>query len=493
MRVLDLGCGRALSSVFLRREFGVQVWATDLWFSASENLQRVRDAGVEDGVFPIHADARSLPFAAEFFDAIVSIDSFVYYGTDDLYLNYLARFVKPGGPIGIAGAGLMREIDGPVPDHLREWWTAGPVVPALGGWWRRHWERTGILDVEVADTLPDGWRLWLRLAPGGRAGQRGGDRGAGGRPRAATSATSGPSAAAGRASSWRSRSCRSRAIQRRVRYSAAAPVPYPSPHLHGAARTVKLVRAPRAACAGEQSVRPQEAEVAKTISTRALGSLPDIDGLRRLLQSLAMLDAILSPGWDSRYYSFNARWSRGEQMGSMRNGQGDDLFALFDGAGCFLKGFAHEAPMSPYRRRPKQVWPGVLDAVPPQFAGGLSEPAFSIEDATFCIWRRYGDASWQVGPIEFPAGADPDGSELLLSPLDGDPETYATWAESYYRRPVHRAAVGQVYAHRRLTEVLVRQLNPKTSLERLAADRKEIGYPGRGRAEPGAAVDRGGV
>ena len=35
MRVLDLGCGRGVSSIFLCREFGVQVWATDLWFSAS--------------------------------------------------------------------------------------------------------------------------------------------------------------------------------------------------------------------------------------------------------------------------------------------------------------------------------------------------------------------------------------------------------------------------------------------------------------------------
>src|SRR6187200_1276475 len=75
MRVLDLGCGRAISSIFLHREFGVQVWATDLWFSASENLKRIRDAGVEANVFPIHADARTLPFAAEFFDAVVSIDS----------------------------------------------------------------------------------------------------------------------------------------------------------------------------------------------------------------------------------------------------------------------------------------------------------------------------------------------------------------------------------------------------------------------------------
>ncbi|MGH8933910.1 MAG: SAM-dependent methyltransferase [Egibacteraceae bacterium] len=161
MRVLDLGCGRAASSVFLRREFGVQVWATDLWISASENIQRIRDAGVEDGVFPLHADARSLPFAAEFFDAVVCVDSFPYFGTDDLYLNYLAQFLKPGGPVGIAGAGLVQEINGPVPDHLREFWTQDVWCLHSAAWWRRHWERTGLVDIEVADTMPDGWRVWL--------------------------------------------------------------------------------------------------------------------------------------------------------------------------------------------------------------------------------------------------------------------------------------------------------------------------------------------
>jgi len=161
MRVLDLGCGRASTSIFLRREFGVQVWAADLWFSASENIQRIRDARVEDGVFPIQADARSLPFAAEFFDAIVCIDSFYYYGTDDLYLNYLARFVKPDGPMGIAGAGLMREIEGPIPKHLRKWWSLDVWCLHSVAWWRRHWERTGIMDIELADALPKGWQLWL--------------------------------------------------------------------------------------------------------------------------------------------------------------------------------------------------------------------------------------------------------------------------------------------------------------------------------------------
>ena len=169
MRVLDLGCGRAMSSIFLHREFGVQVWAADLLFSVTENFQRIRDAGMEHNVFPIHADARSLPFAAEFFDAIISIDSFVYYGTDDLYLNSLARFIKPGGQIGIAGSGLMQEIKGPVPEHLKEWWTPDLWCLHSAPWWQQHWERTGIMDIEVADTLTEGWRLWrqwhLAIAP----------------------------------------------------------------------------------------------------------------------------------------------------------------------------------------------------------------------------------------------------------------------------------------------------------------------------------------
>lgn len=161
MRVLDLGCGRGASSIFLRREFNVQVWATDLWFSASENLQRIRDAGVENGVFPIHADARSLPFAAEFFDGIVCVDSYPYFGTDDLYLSTLTRFMKPGGQLGIVGAGLVREIEASVPEHLQEWWTEELCCLHSATWWRRHWERTGIVDIECADTMDDGWRLWL--------------------------------------------------------------------------------------------------------------------------------------------------------------------------------------------------------------------------------------------------------------------------------------------------------------------------------------------
>ena len=169
MRVLDMGCGKALSSIFLAKEYGVQVWANDLWISASENWERIREAGMEDRVYPIHAEAHALPYAGGFFDAIVSMDSYQYYGTDDLYLEYFADFVKPGGQIGIVVAGLAQDFDEPVPEHLTRprkdggaFWSDGCWCFHTAAWWRHHWARTTLVDVETADIQPDGWRLWLQ-------------------------------------------------------------------------------------------------------------------------------------------------------------------------------------------------------------------------------------------------------------------------------------------------------------------------------------------
>jgi hypothetical protein len=218
-----------------------------------------------------------------------------------------------------------------------------------------------------------------------------------------------------------------------------------------------------------------------TISTRDLHGLPGIDELRRLCQSLAMLDAVLEPDWQFRYYSFNSRWSRGKQMASMRNGQGDEWFLLFTDHGAAMKGFAHESPMAEPGRCP---WPGVLDALPQAFASFRKEPAFSMQDTTFCIWRQYGDAAWNVGAIDFPPGADPDGSAWLLAILDGRPQTYRRWAEDYYEWDVPLKWVRAVYEHRPLTEALVQGLNPEQTLADLREDVEEIGYPAPAEGRP---------
>ena len=169
MRVLDLGCGKGLSSIFLAREFGVQVWATDLWIGASDNWARIRAQRVADQVFPVHAEAHTLPFAGGFFDAIVCVDAYAYFGTDDLYLGYLCPFVREEGEIGIVVPGLMQEFAGTVPSHLTRHQASGGVFWGPGcwsfhtaAWWRHHWVRTGLVDVEVADTLSTGIDLWKR-------------------------------------------------------------------------------------------------------------------------------------------------------------------------------------------------------------------------------------------------------------------------------------------------------------------------------------------
>ncbi|MFI8281429.1 DUF5819 family protein [Streptomyces sp. NPDC085929] len=83
MRVLDLGSGKGATSVFLAREFGVDVVAADWWIPAEDAAAVFAEAGVGDRVAAVRAEAHALPFEAESFDAIVSIDAFEYFGTAD--------------------------------------------------------------------------------------------------------------------------------------------------------------------------------------------------------------------------------------------------------------------------------------------------------------------------------------------------------------------------------------------------------------------------
>ena len=154
-------------------------------------------------------------------------------------------------------------------------------------------------------------------------------------------------------------------------------------------------------------------------------------------------------------------------------------FAAFNDAGCWLKGFAHEAPMSSYRDNGTvEAWPGVLDEVPLEFASCLHEPAFMLTDTTFCLWRRRGDLSWQQGLVVLPTEhLDPDGSDYLLSPLEGRPETYRDWAEDYYGRDIDLEAISRVYAHDPITDGLLDILNPSVTRATLRPDIEEIGYP----------------
>jgi SAM-dependent methyltransferase len=159
-RILDLGAGTALTSIFLAREFAASVVAADLWVDPSENQRRVREAGIEDLVLPLRVEAHDLPFPEESFDAIVSVDAYHYFGTDDLYLSRCLRLLRRRGRIGIVVPGVVAELD-ELPAHLQPYWDPACWSFHSPEWWRRHWERSGHIEVEHADLLPDGWTEWL--------------------------------------------------------------------------------------------------------------------------------------------------------------------------------------------------------------------------------------------------------------------------------------------------------------------------------------------
>ncbi|MFG3347628.1 hypothetical protein ACGF1Z_21480 [Streptomyces sp. NPDC048018] len=213
-------------------------------------------------------------------------------------------------------------------------------------------------------------------------------------------------------------------------------------------------------------------------------ALPGIGELRDHCRGLAMLEAVLSPEWDGRYHSFDARWNEHEEMASMRDGQGDEFSFVFSPAGAYARGFAHEAPMSPWADRDDpEVWPGVLDDVPAVFRAYVTEPAFceeGIPAVTCCLWREAADSAWRTGTIDFPTWGDgePDGADRLFALLvDRSAEAYAEWAADYYEREVDVEAVRHVLALRPLTREVVAALDPELTLADLAEDLRETGYP----------------
>ena len=165
MRVLDLGCGKGLTSLFLAKEYGATVFATDLWISATENYELFSELSVEDKIIPIHADALSLPFAQRFFDIAVSVDAYQYFGTDPEYMDkHLAPLVKKGGAIAIAAAGAKKETDS-VPTALAPYISEQDYeVFHSCKWWEsllsqsEKFELEHVWELEGAD---EAWADWL--------------------------------------------------------------------------------------------------------------------------------------------------------------------------------------------------------------------------------------------------------------------------------------------------------------------------------------------
>lgn len=123
--VCDLGSGQGLTSVMLVKDYGFTVYAVDLWSDPQENRKFFDEMGLtREQVIPVKADATAFPFEKDFFDAVVSTDSYNFWGRDPRYLDAkLLPFVKSGGYLYICVPGMKRDCHDNLPEELLLSWT----------------------------------------------------------------------------------------------------------------------------------------------------------------------------------------------------------------------------------------------------------------------------------------------------------------------------------------------------------------------------------
>lgn len=210
------------------------------------------------------------------------------------------------------------------------------------------------------------------------------------------------------------------------------------------------------------------------LTLRDLHQLPSLRRFVELCRANAVLDAILSPDWEYRYFSFNCAWATGEEMASLRDGSGSEHFGLITDAGAFLKVYDLGSPLNTPRLPNTVDWR--TRGVPAELRMALEEPAFATERVSVGLWSLTGSGEWRSGK--------PPNATLLDVPLQfvhllvDDPAVYANWASEYYELEVRADLVAVVQQMKPLTPQVVRGLNPLASLEALAGDLAEIGFPG---------------
>jgi len=163
--VLDLGCGAGLSSLYLAKLLEANVFAVDLWCSATDNHRRFSDWGVESAVVPIHANALELPFADEYFDAVVSVDAYHYFACEpDYFAQKLLPLMKKGAAALILVPGLKEEFGENVPPVIYEW--AGEEYKTFHScdWWKKTiGEHPSIASAEFfeLECVDEAWQEWF--------------------------------------------------------------------------------------------------------------------------------------------------------------------------------------------------------------------------------------------------------------------------------------------------------------------------------------------
>lgn len=160
-RVMDLGCGRAGTSVFLAKTYGAQVCALDLWISREEMQQTIDDAACGDLVAPYNVDAtKDLSFEDGYFDVIFCMDAFHYFGANEGFLAHISRYLKSGGQFVVGNPCFDREFERPIPPVYEAFWDSEFSKYHSPRWWEDLFVSTDMFENIAVHEARDGVILW---------------------------------------------------------------------------------------------------------------------------------------------------------------------------------------------------------------------------------------------------------------------------------------------------------------------------------------------
>ena len=166
--VCDLGSGQGLTSIFLVKEYGFIVYATDLWSDPADNQKFFSKMGLSDQqITPVKADATNLPFEKEFFDAIISTDSYNYFGRDPEFLDKkLLPYIKSGGYIYIAIPGMKKDCHNDLPSELLLSWTPEQLDYMHDiAYWKNiisYCQGAKLIAISEMESNEEVWNDWLK-------------------------------------------------------------------------------------------------------------------------------------------------------------------------------------------------------------------------------------------------------------------------------------------------------------------------------------------
>lgn len=192
-----------------------------------------------------------------------------------------------------------------------------------------------------------------------------------------------------------------------------------------------------------------------------ISDLPSPDRVKRHSQGLALMDAIMMPEWEYRYFSFNCNWDghHKEMLASMRDGQGSEYFLHFSEQGVAGKVLSAGHQLTDSK--------AFLRNVPAIFSGFANEPAFDLQSATFFFWRDASANQWLSSPSDLK-------SYPLLGFLVDGALAYQKWAENYYEKKINADVLEEVFASLKITAGQLRILNPDITIDELDGDINEI-------------------